>query len=387
MVKGESHIPKLRFKGFSDVWHKRKLKYFGKIKMCKRIFKEETRLFGDVPFYKIGTFGKEADSYISNALYDEYTSKFSYPNVGDILISASGTIGRTVVYNGEKAYYQDSNIVWLEHDQTKLANTFLLQILNRSSWNELEGSTIKRLYNADLLNKVDVFPTLQEQTKIGDFFQKIDQVIELQQKALDTARDYKKSMLQKMFPQKGEKVPQIRFDGFSGDWKYFMLEEITDRYDNLRIPITASERVLGDTPYYGANGIQGYVKGYTHDGENILIAEDGANDLVDYPIQYVVGKIWVNNHAHVLSAKPTCDTKFLSYGMKNINFAPFLVGGGRAKLNANVMMQIKLKIPKLEEQQKIGAFFQKLDQRIEQHEKKLQSYQNLKKAMLQRLFV
>ncbi|MGH2143920.1 restriction endonuclease subunit S, partial [Enterococcus faecalis] len=76
-----------------------------------------------------------------------------------------------------------------------------------------------------------------------------------------------------------------------------------NRYDNLRVPITASKRISGNTPYYGANGIQDFVEGYTHDGEFILVAEDGANDLKDYPVQYVNGKVWVNNHAHVLQAK------------------------------------------------------------------------------------
>ena len=82
----------------------------GKVSMCKRIMKAETSSSGDVPFYKIGTFGKKADAFISREKFDEYRNTYSYPKKGDILISAAGTIGRTVVYNGEDAYYQDSNI-------------------------------------------------------------------------------------------------------------------------------------------------------------------------------------------------------------------------------------------------------------------------------------
>ncbi|KZX38232.1 restriction endonuclease subunit S [Wohlfahrtiimonas chitiniclastica] len=391
MAKTETHIPKLRFAGFAGYLDSSSLKEVALVKDGTHQTPEYTE--SGVKFLSVENIEKLASSnkFISEI---DFENNFKIkPQLNDILMTriTAGEIGKTAIIKElPYAYYVSLALIRLNQ---KVSPNFFHQYAGSSYFKkELNKRIIhvafpKKINLSDLGNCLLSYPSLQEQTKIGDFFQKIDQVIELQQKALDTARDYKKSMLQKMFPQKGEKVPQIRFDGFSGDWKYFMLEEITDRYDNLRIPITASERVLGDTPYYGANGIQGYVKGYTHDGENILIAEDGANDLVDYPIQYVVGKIWVNNHAHVLSAKPTCDTKFLSYGMKNINFAPFLVGGGRAKLNANVMMQIKLKIPKLEEQQKIGAFFQKLDQRIEQHEKKLQSYQNLKKAMLQRLFV
>ena len=83
----------------------------GKIRSCKRIYRDQTSNKGEIPFYKIGTFGKKADSFISQKLYEEYKEKFSFPQIGDILISASGTLGRTVVYNGENAYFQDSNIV------------------------------------------------------------------------------------------------------------------------------------------------------------------------------------------------------------------------------------------------------------------------------------
>ena len=97
----------------------------GNVCMCKRIFKEQTESIGDVPFYKIGTFGKEPDAFISRELFDEYESNYSFPNVGDILISAAGTIGRTVIYNGEPAYFQDSNIVWVANDESKVLNRFL----------------------------------------------------------------------------------------------------------------------------------------------------------------------------------------------------------------------------------------------------------------------
>jgi len=132
------------------------------------------------------------------------------------------------------------------------------------------------------------------------------------------------------------------------------LYDIADRFDNLRVPIPASDRISGDTPYYGANGIQDYVEGFTHDGEFILVAEDGANDLKNYPLQYVNGKVWVNNHAHVIQGKKTItDNKFLMNSIKNFNIEPFLVGGGRTKLNADVMMKLNILLPSFKEQEKI----------------------------------
>jgi len=181
--------------------------------------------------------------------------------------------------------------------------------------------------------------------------------------------------------------PEIRFPGFTDDWEQRRLQEVVDRYDNLRIPITASKRVAGNTPYYGANGIQGYVEGYTHDGEFILVAEDGANDLKNYPVQYVDGKVWVNNHAHVIQAKENlADNMFLMNAIRSINIEPFLVGGGRTKLNADVLMKLEVIIPLKSEQQKIGTFFKQLDDTIALHQRKLDLLKETKKGFLQKMF-
>lgn len=143
-------------------------------------------------------------------------------------------------------------------------------------------------------------------------------------------------------------------------------------YDNLRVPITASDRVSGDTPYYGSNGIQDYVEGYTHDGEYVLIAEDGANDLLNYPVNYVNGKVWINNHAHVVSGKVgELNNLFLVSRIKSMNIVPWLVGGGRAKLNGDVLKKLPILIPSFEEQQKIGNFFKQLDDTIDLQERLL----------------
>ncbi|WP_225424841.1 restriction endonuclease subunit S [Lacticaseibacillus paracasei] len=193
--------------------------------------------------------------------------------------------------------------------------------------------------------------------------------------------------MQKLFPKNGSKFPQLRFAGFADAWEQRKVSELADRYDNLRVPITASERVAGETPYYGANGIQDYVEGFTHNGEFVLVAEDGANDLQNYPVQYVDGKIWVNNHAHVLQAKEErVDNKFLTNALKHTNIEPYLVGGGRAKLNADVMMKINFKVPTLPEQVQIGKFFDNLDHLITLHQRKLEKLQELKKGYLQKMF-
>ena len=179
--KNGATVPEIRFKGFSDAWEQRKLGDLGSVAMCRRIFKEQTSESGDVPFYKIGTFGAKADAFISRDLFEEYKLKYPYPNKGDILISASGSIGRTVEFTGENEYFQDSNIVWLNHDE-RLSNSFLKSFYSVVKWNGIEGSTIKRLYNDNILNTPISVPSISEQEKIGTYFTNLDNLITLHQR-------------------------------------------------------------------------------------------------------------------------------------------------------------------------------------------------------------
>lgn len=153
----------------------------GRVSMCKRILKNQTTSEGDIPFYKIGTFGKKADAFISRQLFEEYKEKYSFPKKGTILISASGTIGRTVVYDGEPAYYQDSNIIWLEHDESKILNSYLYYCYQLNPWRIAEGGTISRLYN-DSVHKTkipvpyskDKEKSLKAQQRIVDILDRFD---------------------------------------------------------------------------------------------------------------------------------------------------------------------------------------------------------------------
>ena len=173
--------PAIRFQGFTDDWEQRKFGDLGSVAMCKRIFKEQTTATGEIPFYKIGTFGGEPDAFISRELFEEYKAKFSYPEVGDMLISASGTIGRTVEYTGKDEYFQDSNIVWFKHDD-RINNSFLRCLYSIVEWSGIEGSTIKRLYNDNFLKTEFMLPCVAEQRKVGSFFSHLDTLITLHQR-------------------------------------------------------------------------------------------------------------------------------------------------------------------------------------------------------------
>ena len=146
----------------------------GEVRMCKRILKHQTSENGDVPFYKIGTFGKRPDAYISRELFNDYKKKYNYPKIGEVLISASGTIGRTVIFDGSDAYFQDSNIVWIENDESQVLNKYLFYYYKIAKWGASEGGTIARLYNDNLRKVAIPIPTLAEQQRIVDILDKFD---------------------------------------------------------------------------------------------------------------------------------------------------------------------------------------------------------------------
>ncbi|HHH5728160.1 TPA: restriction endonuclease subunit S [Listeria innocua] len=194
----DEKVPRLRFADFDEEWDQRKLGDLGSVVMNRRIFKEETSYKGEIPFYKIGTFGGVADSYITRERFEDYKLKYPYPEKGDVLISASGSIGRAVEYNGEEAYYQDSNIVWLKHDK-QLNNLFLKQFYSIVKWSGIEGTTIKRLYNKNILQTEIKVPCVDEQKKIGIFFKQLDNNITRYQSKLEKLSSLKKAYLQRMF--------------------------------------------------------------------------------------------------------------------------------------------------------------------------------------------
>ena len=195
--EGET-VPRVRFAGFTGDWREAKLGEIGTVQMNKRIFKEQTTRTGDVPFYKIGTFGKQPDAFISRELFKEYKLNYPYPEKGDLLISASGSIGKIVEYTGKDEYFQDSNIVWLQHEG-RLENSFLKQFYAMVQWSEVEGTTIKRLYNKNILETEIAYPEKKEQTAIGNFFRNLDEQIATQQTKLDNIKKLKSTYLQKMF--------------------------------------------------------------------------------------------------------------------------------------------------------------------------------------------
>lgn len=184
-------------------WVETTLGEIGRVSMCKRILKQQTSPSGDIPFFKIGTFGKTPDAFIPKDIYEEFKEKYSFPKKGDVLISASGTIGRRVIYDGKPAYFQDSNIVWIDNNEELVLNEFLFQFYGACDWNPSKGATISRLYNDDL-RKIEIsFPSLSEQKTqtaiIVKLRKHIEGVAECCETKLAALEELKQSLLQKAF--------------------------------------------------------------------------------------------------------------------------------------------------------------------------------------------
>lgn len=184
-----------------------KLGELGKVSMCKRVLKNQTAEIGDIPFYKISTFGGKANCYISRKLFEDYKNKFSYPKKGDVLISASGTIGKTVIFDGKEAYFQDSNIVWIANDESKVLNDYLYYYYQLQPWNKTTGATIERLYNENIRETIIKYPeSIDEQRKIVKVLKNIDQKINNNEKINNNLEKMARTIFNYYFMQNNNKT-------------------------------------------------------------------------------------------------------------------------------------------------------------------------------------
>ena len=423
-TEGESAylVPKLRFKTANDSsycnWEITTLGALGYVAMCKRVFKHQTSTEIAVPFFKIGTFGEIPDAYISRELFLELRDRYPFPKMGAVLLSASGTIGRQVIYDGSDAYFQDSNIVWLEHNAL-VRDDFLAPFYLRTKWQGLEGSTIKRLYNKIILSQPITLPCVAEQQRIGALFKELDHNIELNRGLLDKLTQLKKSMLEQMFPREGESVPRLRFAGFTEPWKTESFEQMFSFLPKVNIArdqLSVSSGCVKNIHYGDILTVFGNVLDVEQEavpriiGSSLLSKNDpfllknGDVVIADTAEDSSAGKAieltGVSDSVQVIGGQHTMPCRpyvkfcpyFLGYLLNSSCFREALVNQLQgikvlsiSKANLSVL---PVKFPLFSaEQQRIGEFFKALDQRIEQQRAKLEKLSQLKKALLEQMFV
>lgn len=401
-MEKKQNVPALRFQGFSGEWKRKTLGDFGNVAMNRRIFKEQTSETGEIPFYKIGTFGKEPDAYISRQLFEEYKAKYPYPDVGDILLSAAGSIGKTVEYTGKDEYFQDSNIVWLKHDE-RLDNPFLKYFYSKVKWGTLEGGTVKRLYNKILLETEIVLPEIIEQKKIGKFFASYDRMIAHQEGKIRKLQQFRQAMLTKLFPREGAAEPALRFQGFFGPWRHTQISDIADVIGGGTPDTQIEEYWNGDIDWYTPAEMEGkrYANGSDRKITELGLAKSGARLLpahrtVLFTSRAGIGKMAIlgkdgatNQGFQSLVLNDYCDPYFI------YTLGPFITkcaeriaaGSTFLEISGKALGALEIMIPTKAEQEKIAKFFEKLDDIISLQQEMLDKIQKLKAALLEKLFV
>ncbi|WP_322876474.1 restriction endonuclease subunit S [Mycoplasmopsis felis] len=395
-------VPSVRFKGFNEEWSEERLEEIGQT--------------------YTGLSGKtKKDFGHGNSRYITYLNIFNNPianlkgldriekdckqnsiKYGDIFVTTSSEIPEEVGMTSIWPFKDKENIylnsfcfgIRLNNINNYYINFLAYNLRNNELRKDIvllaQGISRFNISNRRFMKLNILLPNISEQQKIGKLLDQISNLISLEEIKLNKLKQLRETLLQKMFPEGNSKVPKIRFEGFQGEWKEEKIEETVNILDNLRIPVKESLRSPGAYKYYGANGIQGKINGYTHQGENILIAEDGANDLNNYPLIFEKNKIWVNNHAHVVTSNNPNLLKnyFLYLSLKKVNFSDYILGTQRYKLTLSNLKEVLFVITKnISEQQKIGDFFSKIDSLLSLYQSKLNKLKQIKEALLQKMFV
>ncbi|UOR80538.1 restriction endonuclease subunit S [Helicobacter pylori] len=350
-------------------WQKVRLGDIGKPCMCKRVMKHQTTRYGEIPFYKIGTFGNTADAFISKKLFLEYKTKYSFPKKGDILISASGTIGRAVIYDGKPAYFQDSNIVWIDNDETLVKNDFLFYAYSNVKWNT-EHTTILRLYNDNFRNTLIPLPPLNEQIAIANILSALDRYLYALDALILKKEGVKKALSFELLSQRK------RLKGFNQAWQRVRLGDIANYLtSNLSVEQITQQ---GKIKVYDVNNFIGYTDTtFISDKPYISIVKDGSVGRV----RILPPKTNILSTMGALIANHRTTTEFLFYLLSNFDFKNFTSGSIIPHIYFKDYKEKTIFLPPLNEQSAIANILSDLDNEITSLKNKKRQFENIKKAL------
>lgn len=377
-------------------WEVKRLGEIGEVLMCKRIMKYQTDSCGDIPFFKIGTFGGKPDAYISKEVFDEYKTKYSYPKVGDVMISAAGTIGRSVIFDGTPSYYQDSNIVWIDNDNKQVLNKYLYYYYSTINWITDTG-TIPRLYNGALKAIQIPMPPIEQQKRIVSILEFWDTAIAKQTALIEQLTLRKRGLMQQLLT--GKK----RLKGFEGEWKEVRLGEIGVFFKGGGVPkdsiISAGHKCLtyGDlyTKYdYVIFDVKSYIDDDTANESvkiqygDICFAGSGETKedigkcaaFIDNEYGYAGGDI-------IVFRANDCNPITLSYILNSSDVIRQKSNMGQGHSVVHIypyqLEKLLIKLPSKAEQNAIATILMESDKEIEIQKQKLAAMQEQKKGLMQ----
>ncbi len=368
-IKGSKNlnVPHLRFPEFQEEWKKCKLGDLCNVLMCKRILASQTNTEDGVPFYKIGTIGSTPDAYISKELFDDYKVKYSYPHKGEVMITCAGTVGKCVVYDGEDAYFQDSNIVWIDNPTQNISNGFLFHLLSKVDWRKLNSTTIIRIYNDDLRNLKMSYPQKEEQQKISHLLSLLDERITTQNKIIDKLQSLIRGIAQNIARNNQPNV---------------LLSECLECSSSTLQESDICEN--GTYPVYGANGIVGYFDDYSTEDEAVYIIKDGSGVGT---VSYVTGKCSATGTLNTLQAKDGYLLQYLYYMLKVFNFEPYKTGMAIPHIYFKDYGKAKIFCPSYTEQLKYVELLSAIDNKLSVEQRILTNLSLQKQYLLRQMFI
>lgn len=409
-------VPEVRFKGFCEKFEEFQLGQLGTFKNGMNMEKED--LGKGFPFVNLqDIFGNNVVNASNLGLVNSSSNQREDYSLktGDVLFIRSSVkpegVGEAAVIEKSipNATYSGFLIRFrAEKDIDNIFKRFIFSSSNiRNQIMKKATSSANTNINQDSLKLINVFlPELYEQQKIGSFFKQLDNTISLQQQLLDQQQQYKKAMLQKMYPQKGERVPKIRFEGFNGEWDEYKLGDISEKVTEKNKDNLYSETLTNSAEYGIINQRDFFEKDISNkknlNGYYIVRPDDFvynpriSNLAPVGPIKRnTLGRTGVMSPLyHVFRAHDVVNKSYLETYFSSNGWHEFMKLNGdsgarsdRFAIKDSVFREMPIPLPSAEEQQKIGSFFEQLNDRIALHQKKLEDYQKLKKALLQRMFV
>ena len=342
--------------------------------MCKRILVSQTNTEDGVPFYKIGTIGSTPDAYISKELFDDYKVKYNYPRKGEVMITCAGTVGKCVVYDGEDAYFQDSNIVWIDNPTQYISNGFLFHLLSKVDWRKLNSTTIIRIYNDDLRNLKMSYPRKEEQQKISHLLSLLDERIATQNKIIEDLKLLR------------DAISGLIFNSMKNE-KTILLGNVAC-ISNGSGDVQDSDSIKRDGwyPFFDRSEEQKWFPTYSFNREAIIYAGEGQNF---FP-RYYKGKFALHQRCYAITDFCECLLpKYCLYFMNTLNsyFIRNAVGSTVPSLRMDMFQKAKIKIPTIERQQEIVSTLDALSLKCENEEIVRALYNTQKSYLLQQLFI